>query len=141
MRKMPIIASVWSIVMSLLGYLGAFGFLAMSKTEEFRQQYFAGVGTDITQAEAEEALEVLQNMAEMISTAALVYLVIGFVLLILGLVVKPNNRTPIGIFFILAAVGHLVLVRIVAFVLLLIAGIKLLKKEEERVIVTETYEA
>jgi Protein of unknown function (DUF4064) len=131
-RTLPIIASVVSLVFSFFGLFFVFIFsLALNTKEGQDEMINTWIEQGFTRAEANEMIDILSNFLSVFQVLVYIFLVVGIVLFVLALILKPTNKTWIGIIFIVSAVFHFFTIRFLAFVLLLIAGLKILSYKEE----------
>jgi hypothetical protein len=130
-KTLPIIASVVSLVFSFFGLFFVFIFnLALNTKEGQDEMINTWVEQGFTRAEANEMIDVMADFLSIFQILVYIFLVVGIVLFVLALIVKPSNKTWIGIIFIVSAVLHFFSIRFLAFVLLLIAGLKMLSYKE-----------
>lgn len=131
-KKIGLAGSIISIIFSFISLFIAKYLKTAVNDEEFiegiRDSY---QNSNASVQEADDALKMLEQLSNFGETAAIIFIIIGLIALIAIIRVNQNNKKKVGVSLIVISISHLMLFRFLAFVLLLIGGIQLTKKELE----------
>lgn len=103
--------------------------LSLNVTEE-RQSLIEGwINQGYTEATAEQYLDLLIQFINSLLPVVILLFVLSIVLMVLSSILKPTNNQPIATTFIIISILHLLMFRIISFILILWMGLRIKKKQ------------
>lgn len=124
-KTLGIVGSVISIVFSLIGVvISALMKVGLSNPEVTEIQIQDLLDRGYTLEEADATIKSLTSLSEYGTILGFVFIVIAIISLVMAILLNEKNHKVLGIFIILISVLHLFSLRLLAFVLILISGIK-----------------
>lgn len=129
-RTGPLLLSIFITLVSLTFMVLVIGFkLSLNVTEE-RQSLIEGwINQGYTEATAEQYLDLLIQFINSLLPVVILLFVLSIVLMVLSSILKPTNNQPIATTFIIISILHLLMFRIISFILILWMGLRIKKKQ------------
>lgn len=143
-KQVSLVGNIVSLSFSLVGLI-VFAFLVFSFSLdgayiEFEESILLEI-PDMRVTEIKQTFNLMKVIYNVGMYGSLFFLVTGFIILILLILINQGNKKSIGVIVIIDSVIHLFAFRILSFTLLLIGGIKMISRASnvDEVIINNKY--